>query len=83
MKNQICCWKQIKRTFDGGFTFMRQIYYACITQKKKKNQPKILFVSYEFQSLYFYNKESLKKKSNMYLMKIQINFEFRVNQICI
>ena len=28
----------------------------------KKNQPKILFVSYEFQSLYFYNKESLKKK---------------------
>ena len=49
----------------------------------KKNQPKILFVSYEFQSLYFYNKESLKKKSNMYLMKIQINFEFRVNQICI
>ena len=52
-------------------------------KKKKKNQPKILFVSYEFQSLYFYNKESLKKKSNMYLMKIQINFEFRVNQICI
>ena len=31
MKNQICCWKQIKRTFEGGFTFIRQIYYACIT----------------------------------------------------
>ena len=33
--------------------------------KKKKNQPKILFVSYEFQSLYFYNKESLKKKNQI------------------
>ena len=31
MKNQICFWKQIKMTFEGGFTFMRQIYYACIT----------------------------------------------------
>ena len=35
MKNQICYWKQIKRTFKGRFTFMRQIYYACITLKKK------------------------------------------------
>ena len=31
MKSQICCWKQIKMTFKGGFTFMRQIYYACNT----------------------------------------------------
>ena len=28
MKNQICCWKQIKKNFEGGFTFMRRIYNA-------------------------------------------------------
>ena len=48
---------------------MRQIYYACITQKQKL-QPKILILSFEFQNLHFYNK---KKK----------NFFEKKNQICI
>ena len=40
---------------------MRQIYYACITQKQKL-QPKILILSFEFQNLHFYNKENFSSQ---------------------
>ena len=63
MKNKIYCWKQIKRTLEGRFTFMRQIYYACIT--KKKLQPKILILSFDFQNLHFYNKEKFSQKKKI------------------
>ena len=58
MKNQICCWKQIKRTFDGGFTFMRQIYYACITQKKKKINLKSYLFLMNFKVCTFITKKA-------------------------
>ena len=70
MKNQICCWKQIKRTFKGGFTFMRRIYHAS---NKKHNVNSI--PSFEFQNMQFYDKENFKKK--LYLIKIQFSFEFQ------
>ena len=45
------------------FTFIRQIYYACIT--KKKIQPKILILSFDFQNLHFYNKEKFSQKKKI------------------
>ena len=30
-KTEFVVGNKIKMTFEGGFTFMRQIYYACIT----------------------------------------------------
>ena len=52
-----------KKTFERGSTFMRQIYYACITYKKL--QPKFLILSFEFQNLHFYNNEKFSKKNQI------------------
>ena len=50
-----------KNDFWRRMHIMRQIYYACITQKQKL-QPKILILSFEFQNLHFYNKENFSSQ---------------------
>ena len=73
-------WIKKKKLFERGSTFIRWIYFTCITfikkKKKKKQQPNFQFLLLNFKTYNFISKKTFLKKSDLYLRKIQICFMY-------